>query len=63
MAFSNATALSAEGARVGLVTCQECGAALLLDPRDDTNVLKLHDQWHDELAQRIFRASGRGRRA
>jgi hypothetical protein len=42
----NATVIAAEGARVGFVTCAECGAALLLDPREPVNVPDLHAAWH-----------------
>jgi hypothetical protein len=38
---------SAEGARVGIVTCKRCGAALLIDPGDDFDVCDLHDVFHD----------------
>jgi hypothetical protein len=32
-AFEPGIAFSAEGARVGLVICKQCGAAILIDPR------------------------------
>ena len=44
--FTSATAIQAEGARVGIVTCSRCGAAILLDPRDSFDTLKMHDDWH-----------------
>ena len=38
---------SAEGARVGLVTCRDCGAAIVVDPRDKRPTpMELHDEWH-----------------
>jgi len=40
------TAIMAEGARVGLTTCRVCGAALLLDPREDVSPLDVHYLWH-----------------
>lgn len=43
-----ATTLPAEGARIGIVTCLACGAALLLDPRDDFDVVELHRRWHEQ---------------
>jgi hypothetical protein len=46
--FSSGTALSAEGARVALVSCERCGAAILLDPRDETGRMQQHLQWHQE---------------
>lgn len=40
------TVVSAEGMRVGLTTCRVCGAALLLDPREDVSPLDVHYIWH-----------------
>lgn len=50
--WTNATAFEAEGARVGLVTCLMCGAAVLLDPRDDKDPVALHTLWHRERGDR-----------
>lgn len=44
--FTTATVFEAEGARVGLVTCQECGATILLDPRDTEDARTTHAYWH-----------------
>ena len=44
--FTDATVIAAEGARVALLTCKECGAAILLDPRDDEDRPKQHAEWH-----------------
>jgi hypothetical protein len=45
--FSNTTVIAAEGARIGLMTCKECGTALLLDPREtEIDVVKVHKEWH-----------------
>jgi hypothetical protein len=44
--FSAATVWPAEGARVGIVTCDDCGAAILVDPRDTTNRPDQHAAWH-----------------
>jgi hypothetical protein len=44
--YTSTRAWSAEGARVGLVTCRRCGAALLIDPADDFDVIQRHDEWH-----------------
>jgi hypothetical protein len=44
--FTDARALAAEGARVGLVTCKTCGSALVIDMADDFNVLETHAEWH-----------------
>jgi hypothetical protein len=41
-----ATVVAAEGARIGLVTCLECGATLLLDPRSDIDVPRRHADYH-----------------
>lgn len=46
---SGVRAWEAEGARVGLVTCKTCGAALLLDPANDFNVFDLHNAWHERI--------------
>lgn len=40
---------AAEGARVGIVTCKVCGAAILLDPADDFDSVALHREWHGDL--------------
>jgi hypothetical protein len=55
MTFTPATAVSAEGARIGLFTCDECGACVMLDPRDDDgeNRLEQHRLWHKDLDLRI----------
>ena len=47
-----ATIWAAEGARVGLVTCLECGAALLLDPRSEFDVPMRHALWHADPLNR-----------
>lgn len=49
MPFTKATAFEAESARVAIITCVVCGAAILLDPRDDVNMRDLHDAWHQDL--------------
>jgi hypothetical protein len=54
--FTTATVVPAEGARVVFVTCLECGAAVLMDPRPDEalddrvtgGAWMLHRRWHDE---------------
>lgn len=37
-----------EGARVGLVSCHRCGAAVFFDPDDDFDTLLRHKAWHEE---------------
>ena len=44
--FEPATAITAEGARVGFAACKQCGAAVLLDPRDSVNKARAHAEWH-----------------
>lgn len=44
--FTELTMFEAENARVGLAVCRRCGAAVLLDPREEVDVFKLHDAWH-----------------
>jgi hypothetical protein len=46
--FEAAAALHAEGARIGLATCKICGAAVLIDPRDETNRPRQHAEWHKQ---------------
>lgn len=46
--YTGGRAFPAEGARVALITCRRCGAALLIDPNDDFNVLQRHQEWHEE---------------
>lgn len=49
---SGVRAIQAEGARVGIVTCKACGAALLLDPADAFDVFAMHNAWHERLENR-----------
>lgn len=44
--YTAVTAIAAEGARVGLASCQICGATVLLDERDDRNMMIAHTLWH-----------------
>lgn len=44
--ITSARAWTAEGARVALVSCTVCGAALLLDPDDRIGVVEVHVAWH-----------------
>ena len=44
--YTDVTIGEAEWARIGFATCKHCGAAILLDPRDDANPQELHDKWH-----------------
>lgn len=47
--FTEARAIAAEGARVGIVTCKLCGSALLIDPADKESFVAAHVRWHDSL--------------
>jgi transcription elongation factor Elf1 len=47
---SDATVVAAEGARIGIVTCMICGAAILIDPRDERSAVALHSEWHPEVS-------------
>lgn len=51
-AYTEATVIEAEGARVMLVNCMNCGAAILIDPRDRFSMKDIHDRWHSELSRR-----------
>lgn len=53
-----ATAIEAEGARVGFVSCRICGAAILFDPRDQRDYLTVHMLWHDDLPILLDRSGG-----
>lgn len=46
--FTLPRALEAEGARIGIITCEKCGAALVLDPDDEFEVQERHRDWHRE---------------
>lgn len=48
--YTAARAWPAEGARVGIVTCERCGASLLLDPATPFAVMERHDRWHRAIA-------------
>lgn len=46
--FEPCTAIAAEGARIGLATCKICGAAVMIDPRDQVNRARQHAEWHEK---------------
>lgn len=48
--YTPATAWPAEGERVGIVTCLQCGAAVFLSVLADS--MTMHDAWHAQQAQR-----------
>ena len=39
-------AFPAEGARIALCTCTDCGAAIVLDEGDSVDPRSTHDEWH-----------------
>jgi hypothetical protein len=45
--FGPCYAVSAEGARIGFMTCKECGACVLLGAEVDAP--KVHAKWHEKL--------------
>ena len=47
--YTNFTELEAVGSRIGIMTCLRCGAALMLDPREQDHPRDLHDAWHEAL--------------
>lgn len=61
--YTGVRAVPAEGARIGLRTCKRCGAAILLDPGDATDLpassSEIHDEWHDKIAG-VVRLDGDG---
>ena len=52
-----ACCFDAEGSRIGIVTCKLCGAALLLDPRDTVDVIKLHVDFHNSVMDSLLELS------
>lgn len=50
--YSAARPWAAEGARVALISCLLCGAAILIDPADETSSLETHTAWHKALEQK-----------
>ena len=44
--YTAATTWEAECARVAVVVCLRCGAAILLDPRESFSAKQRHDDWH-----------------
>lgn len=59
--YTTTRAVPAEGARIGFLSCERCGAALVLDEDDDVNVLELHDVWHMRVESMLReRAKGDG---
>jgi hypothetical protein len=51
--YTAARPIAAEGARIGLIACTECGAALVLDIGIDFDVLARHDQWHESIRAEV----------
>jgi hypothetical protein len=49
MNYTAARVVSAEGARIGIITCQQCGSAVLIDPADEIDAVQQHDQWHAHI--------------
>lgn len=45
--FTEPRGVAAEGARIGLMTCLRCGAALLIDPDDTFDPAFVHRRWHE----------------
>lgn len=51
--------VAAEGARIGVLICRRCGAAVVLDPSDKFGADTLHDTWHAELAEALAHGMAR----
>ena len=48
--FSEATSFQADGGVVvGIVICDQCSAAIMLDPRDDYDRMERHADWHERM--------------
>lgn len=39
---------------VSFVTCEVCGAAIMRDPHDPIDALKLHNEWHTGQETKII---------
>lgn len=46
--FTGSRAWNAEGARIAVVTCKMCGAAIVIDPMDvdEFSATEVHAAWH-----------------
>lgn len=49
--FTPYRAVQAEGARIGLLVCELCGGAIVIDTHDDPafDPVELHKRWHRSL--------------
>lgn len=56
MSFTAPRPIAAEGARIGVVTCLVCGAAVVIDPadeRENVDPLALHREYHERREGRV----------
>ena len=44
--YTEYTELEAVGAWIGIMSCLECGATILLDKRDKRPAALIHTEWH-----------------
>jgi hypothetical protein len=44
--YTRAAIVSAQDAKVGLITCRICGAAVLVYPLDPFDAARRHSAWH-----------------
>jgi hypothetical protein len=56
-----ATAVVAEGALIRIAACERCGAAIMLDPRDCFDAVRLHAEWHRDRDQETRRLGSAAR--
>jgi hypothetical protein len=49
--YSQYYAFSVEGARIGLMTCLRCGAAIVIS---DDGGEKVHDEWHSRIDSQLL---------
>lgn len=52
--FTGYRPVPAEGARVGIMSCLTCGAAIVLDPADAIDMPALHTAWHRHVATLVL---------
>jgi hypothetical protein len=55
--YTPARAVQGEGARIGFITCTECGCSLLLDAADEVSVQEIHNRWHEKITNVGYEAT------
>jgi hypothetical protein len=55
--FGPCYAVAAEGARIGFLTCKECGACIMLGMEVDS--MAVHLKWHEKLRHKKLLRGGK----